>query len=107
LRHHQNAYCVNSTARASKRLPVSLPLAYARAAVTASELEPRHDLAIPWGKRLVTNIVRVDIPKPTAQLARRISRWRCGGVAAGGRQIEPVEDVEELRPNIELHLLLD
>src|SRR5262245_15205186 len=42
----------------------------------ASELEPRHDLAVPRGERLVTDIARADEAKPTAQFARRVSRWR-------------------------------
>src|SRR5262249_49670407 len=83
--------------------PIRSSLADARGAVSASELEPRNDLAV----ALAPDIIRVDIPKPTAQFARRVSRRRCSGVAAGGLQIEPVEDVEELRPDIELHLLLD
>src|SRR5215470_9510487 len=74
-----------------------------RGTAPASKLEPRHELTI----SLAAYAARVDEAKPAAQLARRVSGWRRGRIASGNRQIEPVEDVEKLRPDIELHFFLD
>src|SRR5262245_37816726 len=68
----------------------------------ASELEPRNELAVP----LAADVARVDEAKPAAQLARRVSGGRFGRIAAGRLQIKSVEDVEDLRPDIELHFFL-
>src|SRR5215813_3482467 len=68
------------------------------------ELDPRHELAI----SLAADVARVDEAEPTTEFSLRVS-GDCGS-RVGGRghgQIEPVEDVEELRPDIELQLLLD
>ena len=83
LRHLQNAY---------------------RGTAPVSELEPRHELTV----SLAADVVWVDEAKPAVQFASRVSR-DCGPRVAGrwGRQIEPVEEVEELCPNIEPQPLLD
>src|SRR4029450_7434431 len=69
----------------------------------ASELEPRNELAAP----LAADIARVDEAKPSAHRPPPVSGCRGGRIAAGRRQVEPVEDVEKLRPYIELHFFLD
>src|SRR5215510_639031 len=68
-----------------------------------SELYSRHELAIP----LAPDVIHVDEAKPAAQFA--LVSGGCGRRVAGRGewQIEPVEDVEELRPDIELQPLLD
>src|SRR5687767_4425462 len=69
----------------------------------ALKLESRHELTV----SLAADVARVDESKPAVQFARRISSRRRGGVAAGSRQIEPVEEVEKLSPDIELQPLLE
>ena len=70
----------------------------------ASELEPRDELNV----TLSANVVRIDEAEPAAQFACRVACHRSRRIARRRpRQIQPVEDIEKFRAQLERHSLLD